>query len=386
MLLTVLSLSAFAQTTEMELQYRALAERFDGRDKLLQRDLKNYLQEYPYTTFLDEVHFMQGVLQVEKGHYKQALKILEPIDVQALTRPHQTDYSFYRGYAYLMMQEYQRASIYFGQLSKSDSRYKTRGTYYYAYCMYKLEKYDKALPALEALENNAQYAQTVPYFLTQIYYATGNYEEAERRANTLLAEHPDNANNSELHRILGEMAYLKKDYQGAVEHLTKYQKAAGENKEALQRNDLFMLGTAQYQLGDFAAAVASLKQVKQEKDSLSEATCMTMGNAYVQLGQPEQAKLSYQAAAGFKITPAVSEEAAYNYALCTYQSSSALGESVRAFNDFLTQYPDSKYEGRIYQLLSDALMKSKNYAAAIQTLDSIPNPSAKMLETKQYLR
>ena len=122
-----------AQTTEMELRYNALAERFDGRDKLLQRDLKAYLQASPYTTFADEVHFMQGVLQVEKGHYKQALKILEPIDIQALTRPHQQDYAFYRGYAYLMQQEFQRAAIYFGILSKEESRYTIRGTYYYAY-------------------------------------------------------------------------------------------------------------------------------------------------------------------------------------------------------------------------------------------------------------
>ena len=375
-----------AQTTEMETHYKALEARFDGRDKLLQRDLKDYLQAYPYTTFLDEVHFMQGVLQVEKGHYKQGLKILEPIDIKALTRPHQTDYSFYRGYAYLMMQEYQRASIYFSQLSKGNSRYTTRGTYYYAYCMYKLERYDKALPALKALENDPQYSKTVPYYLTQIYYATGDYEEAEARANTLLREHPESLNNNELHRILGEMAYMKKDYRGAADHLAKYRKAAAENKEELLRSDMFMLGTAQYQLGEYEAAVSSLKQVKQEQDSISEAACLTMGNAYVQLGQPEQAKLSYQAAAGYKITPSVAEEAAYNYTLCTYQSSSALGESVRAFNDFLNQYPDSKYEGKVYQLLSDALMQSKNYAAAIQTLDSIPNPTPKMRETKQYLR
>ena len=375
-----------AQTTEMETHYKALEARFDGRDKLLQRDLKDYLQAYPYTTFLDEVHFMQGVLQVEKGHYKQGLKILEPIDIKALTRPHQTDYSFYRGYAYLMMQEYQRASIYFSQLSKGNSRYTTRGTYYYAYCMYKLERYDKALPALKALENDPQYSKTVPYYLTQIYYATGDYEEAEARANTLLREHPESLNNNELHRILGEMAYMKKDYRGAADQLAKYRKAAAENKEELLRSDMFMLGTAQYQLGEYEAAVSSLKQVKQEQDSISEAACLTMGNAYVQLGQPEQAKLSYQAAAGYKITPSVAEEAAYNYTLCTYQSSSALGESVRAFNDFLNQFPDSKYEGKVYQLLSDALMQSKNYVAAIQTLDSIPNPTPKMRETKQYLR
>ena len=69
-LISLVTLGVSAQTTEMETRYNALAARFDGRDKLLQRDLKTYLQQYPYTTFLDEVNFMQGVIQVEKGHYK----------------------------------------------------------------------------------------------------------------------------------------------------------------------------------------------------------------------------------------------------------------------------------------------------------------------------
>jgi tetratricopeptide (TPR) repeat protein len=382
----LLPLCLSAQTTEMEQRYNALANRFDGRDKLLQRDLKAYLQAYPYTTFQDEVKFMQGVLQVEKGHYKQALKVLEPVDIHALTRPHQQDYAFYRGYAYLMQQEYQRASIYFSILAKGESRYTTRGKYYYAYCMYKMEKYDKALPALKQLESNPAYAKTVPFYIVQIEYANGNIEEVEERANQILVEQPDSPNNGELHRILGEIAYNKQDYTAAVDHLSLYAKMATEQQEELLRNDMYMLGASNYRLGHHEEAVKYLKQVKQERDTISEATCLTMGNAYVQLGQPEQAKLSFQAAANYGLTPAIKEEAAYNYTLCTYQSSSALGESVRAFNDFLTQYPDSKYENRIYQLLSDALMQSKNYAAAIATLDSIPNPSPKMRETKQYLR
>ena len=384
--LAVLSLTAAAQTTEMETRYNALAARFDGRDKLLQKDLKAYLEAFPYTTFADEVKFMQAVLMVEKGHYKQSLKQLEAINIQALSKAHQTDYSFYRGYAYLMMQEYQRASIYFAQLSKSENLYTMRATYYYAYCMYKLEKYDKALPALQQLEDEPAYSHTVPYFLTQAHYAMGNYEEAERRAGELLREYPEGENNSELHRILGEMYYLKADYTQASEHLKKYHAAVTEQKLEPIREDIYMLGAASYRTGDYESAVRYLKQLKQEKDTVSETACLTMGNAYVKLNQPEQAKLSYQAAAGYKLTPVITEEASYNYALCTYQSSSALGESVKAFNDFLHQFPDSKYEGQIYQLLSDALMRSKNYAAAINTLDSIPNPSPKMVETKQYLR
>ena len=37
-LLGLLVTPSFAQTTEMETRYNALAARFDGRDKLLQRD------------------------------------------------------------------------------------------------------------------------------------------------------------------------------------------------------------------------------------------------------------------------------------------------------------------------------------------------------------
>jgi len=375
-----------AQTPEMEARYNELAARFDGRDKLLQKDLKEYLQAFPYTTFADEVNFMQGVLQVEKGHYKQGVKFLEKVDFRALGRAHQADYSYYRGYAYLMLQEYQRAAIYFNKLSKETNRYTTRSTYYYAYCMYKLQRYDDALPALLKLEHSAEYAKTVPFYLIQIQYAQGKYDEVVVRADSLLRAQPDCPNKSELHRILGEIAYDKKDYKLAIEYLQNYELEALANGEEPVRSDLYMLGSASYKLGQYDEAVHYLKKVKLQADSLSEATCMTMGNAYVQLAQPEQAKLSYQAASNYKITPDITEEASYNYALCTYQSSSALGESVRAFNEFLRQFPDSKYEGRIYRLLSDALMQSKNYAAAIQTLDSIANPTPQMIETKQYLR
>ncbi len=385
-ILAFLSLSAYARTTAMEQDYNALAARFPKRDKQLQADLKTYLQTYPYTTFEDEVKLMQGILQVEKGHYKQALKIMEPIDVKALSRSHSDDYSFYRGYAYLMQQEYQRASIYFALLSKQDNRYRTRAAYYYAYCMYKQGHYEKALPALLQLQDVAEYKKTIPYYLTQIYFAQGEYDEVETRAKALLSEQPENLGNTELYRMLGEIYFARKDYGQAVTYLSKYQKIAKEQGEELLRNDMYMMGAAQYQMGDYQEAIAALKQVKLALDTLSEATCMTLGNAYVKTGQPEQAKLSYQAAANFRLTPAITEEASYNYTLCTYQSSSALGESAKAFNDFLRSFPGSKYEPKIYRLLTDALMQSKNYAAAIATLDSLDHPTPKMLETKQYLR
>ncbi len=386
--------AGYAQQSQMEADYNRIAQRFEARDKTLQKDLKTYLQKYPYTTYEDEIHFMSGVLQAEKSKWKQAAKELEQVEHKALTRPHQTDYQFYRGYCYLMLQEYARAAVYFAQLRKTDNPYTTKATYYYAYSQYKQQKYDKALPALLSLEEVSEYQKTVPYYIVQIYYAQQEYTEVEQRAEALLAQQPDNENNAELHRMLGEMYYLKAErgnnvpqaLQKSVEHLKAYERVSRSTDVPLLRNDIYLLGMADYRLANYQEAVAYLKQVKPENDTISESACLALANAYRSLGQSEQAKLSYQAAAAYRLTPAVREEALYNYTLCTYKSSSALGESVKAFTDFLTEFPDSKYENDIYALLSDAFLRSRNYASALSVLDSIEKPTRQMLQVKQYLR
>ena len=355
-----------------------LQERFELRDKTVSKDLKNYLILYPYTTYMDEVRFMQGVLLEERNLHKQALKELELVDFKSLSRTHQPQYQFYRGYANLMLQHFDRASTYFNILRKSSNPYQEKGAYYYAYCMYKLGDYEKALPALEPLENNSKYKQTIPYYLVQIYYAQRQDEEVLQRANKLLKEQPENPNNQELHRVLGEIYFNKGDFRQAVSHL--------KTSQTDVRNDLYLLGAALYRLKDYEQSVTYLKKVEMHRDSLSESVYLCLGNAYMQMGNIEQAKLAYYAAAQSGISTTVREEAMYNYVLTTYQSSSALGESVTAFIDFLKQYPDSKYEKSIITLLSDAFRKSKNYEAALSALDSIEQPDAKLLETKQYLR
>jgi hypothetical protein len=68
--------SLTAQVSKMEEDYNQLEERYELREKNLAKDLKQYLVLYPYTTYADEIHFMQGVLLVERAYYKQALKEL----------------------------------------------------------------------------------------------------------------------------------------------------------------------------------------------------------------------------------------------------------------------------------------------------------------------
>lgn len=371
-----------AQVSEMEKAFNVLSERFETRDKNLVADLKDYLDQYPYSTYEDEVHFMIGAVYTEKNAFKNALKELSKVDSKRLTRPHQEMNLFYRGYSHLMQQEFDKAAIYFAKQSTP------RSIYYYSYCRYRLGQYDEALSGFLKLENEKEYNKTIPYYIAQIYYYQHQNDSARVCAQRVIDEYrqdDSHTNVSEMHRILGEINYQEKEYKDAIDHLRYYVDHPIEQVE-INRNDLYFLGRSYYLTKDNLNATTYLKQIKNLKDTLSESAYFMLGNAYIQLGQVEQARLSYQGALDINLTPTLHEEAMFNYTLTTYRTSTAIGESVEAFTSFLKAYPQSKHANEIFQLMSQAFRQSKNYQAALDALDSIHNPTPEMLETKQYLR
>ncbi len=371
---------------EVENQYDAVKRAYTERDKNAQNELKQYLRDYPYTTYYSSVQTMIGVLQVEKLKYKNAVKTFDKVEWKQLERGEQPVFFFYRGMAYLKQNEFVAASSCFKALRETNSPYAVQGKFYYAYCWYLSEDYDRALPDLLSLENTPEYKDIAPYLVAQIYYAQHHQDLAEARAKQLLQQYPNNKNNGEMERILGEIAYNSGRYEESLERLGKYEQSFREQEREVLREDVFLLAMSRYQTGDFKGAIKDFKRIKLEKDALSEKVCLNMGHAYVQSGDIEKAKLSYQAAMRYKLDAKVREEAMYNYAICTYQNGTALGESINAFNDFLKEYPNTEHAESVYEMLAAVYMTSKNYAAALDAVCAIKNPNKKLQETKQYLR
>lgn len=385
-LLVLLALCLSVRANLMEQRYHEMRQVFEAREKTAQQDLKRYLQDYPYTIYHSEVQMMLGVLQTEKGRYKQALRSFDKVKWNELGRNDQPLFYFYRGYAYLQLGEMDAAIACFRPLKESENPFSLQGKYYCAYCQYRKEDYKNALPAFLELEETPQYKNTVPYYIVQIYYAQQNDAEVFARCQDLLKRDPNNVNNHELHRILGEIYYRRGDYAKTIEHLRLYRDAnTGKNKEWL-REDIYLLAMSEYQMADYAEALNTFKQVKQQKDTISQSTCLHLGHAYRKTGDIEKAKLSYQAAMNFTLSSVMREEAMYNYALTTYESGTALGESIKAFNDFLTEYPHTAHANEAYQLLATVYMSSKNYRAALDAVNAIPNQTDKVQQVRQYLR
>ena len=375
-----------AGAQDYEADFLRVQQAFEERSSTAQADLKTYLSTYPYTTYADEVRVMQGVLYVEKEKYKQADKAFDKVNPKYLSRSSEPMFYFYQGYSRVQQKQYKQAIASMSRLKNKQNPYTTQAKYYAGYCYYCTQDYPHAMAEFLAVEQTGAFRHIAPYYIVQIYYAQHRYDKVYERAEDLLKQYPDNDYNDELHRMLGELYYQDSAYVDAVRHLNDYRTLRQAKKKELVRNDMYLLGMANYKTGNYQKAIDNLRQVKQKQDSISENTCLHLGHSYLRIGDLEKAKLSYSAAMQFRINDRLREETMYNYVQITYLQGSALGESITAFQDFLREYPNTAYANKVYALMADMYLTSKNYKAALESLSAIQSPTPKLLQTMQYLR
>lgn len=367
------------QRQEAEYYLAATAYELEAADagQLLDR----YAKKHPYSPFADRVSFMQGMVMFKQKNYTRSLAYFRKTDRAKLDRHDLGELQYCEAYALLQTGNYAKASDAFKKLLGQDTRYNTSASYYYAYCEYIQGNFDEALPVFLELENAQDYRDVVPYYIIQIYYSRGAFDQIGARAEKLLAESPDNSNNAEIYRITGEIAYAQQNYSKAIESLKKYESMSPQ----VLRNDMYLLGLSFYQTGDYASAILYLSKVTAKQDEMTENAYLHIGNSYIKQGDKANARMAYEAALGSNFNPAVREEALYNYALTTYESDAAFGESITAFERLLSEFPESKHADKAYNYLSAVYMTTQNFTAAYNSIQKIKKPNTQLIATRQYL-
>ncbi|MDR2853950.1 MAG: tetratricopeptide repeat protein [Prevotellaceae bacterium] len=343
--------------------------------------LEMHTEKYPNTPFVSETNFMRGMIAYSEKRYSHALNFFKNVDENLLSTHEQSDLLLYKGYTLVEAKNYALANRTFARLKEMDTRYNTAATYYYAYTEYLLAHYDTALAEFQTIVDVPQYANIVPYYLAQIYYKQKDYAKVREFSQTLLKNNPDNLNNAEIYRILGEIAFEEKNYTAAISNLKNYERIFPKTL----RNDVYLLGLSYLYTGDYKNSVQYLSKVTTAKDTLTENAYFYLGNAYVKLDDKNNARMAYQSALATNFNPAVREEAMYNYAMTSYETTTLFGESVKAFEQLLNEYPKSKHADDAYNYLSSIYLSTNDYQAALNSINKIQRPNAQMLESKQYL-
>ncbi len=342
--------------------------------------LKDYLDVYPASRHADEVNFLIGSAHFGQGEYQKAIFWFNESNIDMLSPEQQEAYCFRLAYSLLQIGDMEKARGYFARIEQIGTKYREASTYYVAYIDYATGKYNNALVEFTRLKDLPDYKERSLYYITQIYFIQNKYEKVISEGKELLASYPDSENNSEVYRIMGNAYYHLGNEDQAINMLSKYVSST----DSPLRGDLYILGVCYYNKGNYSSAVNALGRTVRENDALSQNAYLYLGQSYLKLKDKNNARMAFEAAATSSFDKQVKEAAMYNYALLIHETAfTGFGESVTIFEDFLNYFPNSKYADKVNDYLVEVYLTTKNYQAALNSIDKIKHPSTKILEAKQ---
>lgn len=326
-----------------------------------------FINDYPESIYTTELYLDLAQYYYQKRKFKDALRFYEKVSPYQIPSEEFTEYHFKKGYAYFNTDQKTKAKESFYTIKdSSESQYGPPATYYYAHIAYDEKKYQAALENFISLKEHPTFGKVVPYYITQIYYLQGNYEEL-----TTMAPELGSGNNqkreAEMARLIGDAFYRVEKYDEALPYLQKYQEIGTPG-----RTDNYQIGYAYFRINDYEKAAQYLSYVTQPKDSLAQIAMYQLGQSYEALEQNEYAKNAYETAASMPFDAKIEEDALYRYAVLAYKMDfNPYQDAIKAFTKYLEQYPNSKRKKEVYQYLINVYTTTKNYRAALSSMNEM---------------
>ncbi len=344
--------------------------------------LIKFIYAYPESPKVKLAYFHLGRYHFRKKDYDEALNWFAKIDVYELSEDELAEYHFKTGYSHFMNEEYEKASTSFYEIKDVDTKYTSSAKYYYGHIAYLQKKYESALQSFLTLSNDEKFSPIVPYYITQIYYLQKNYSKVIEYAPALLdTALPKRA--PEISRLLGEAYYNTNKFKEAIPYLKRFHK---EKASEISRSDNYELGYAYYKSDSCQLAIDWLQKAIGKDDSLTQTAHYHVAECYLKIGDKKYARNSFRIASQLEFDPQIKEDALFSYAKISYELSiHPYNDAIVAFEEFINTYPNSAKLTNAYEFLVTVYFTTKNYEAALASLEKIKNKNIQLEEAYQKI-
>lgn len=328
-----------------------------------------FINENPENAKQNEAKFHMGRFNYNNKKYAKAASWFEQVKPNGLTEDQRHEYYFQSGYSYFQETDYEKARVAFAEIKDIDTKYTSPALYYYSHILYIQKNYESALAGFLRLKDDETFAPIVPYYISQIYFLQKKYDKVIEYAPALL-DSVTEKRMAEMARIIGESYYKLNKYGEAIPYLEKYM----EKAPAPTQDDRYELAYSYYKTADYQNAVKHFERISSADNSVAQNALYHLADCYIRLKDKNKARLAFSSASKMNYNEDIRESALFNYAIVTYELSySPFNEAVRAFEDYIKAFPDSKRSDEAYNYLALAYSSTKNYKAALESIEKIRN-------------
>lgn len=349
-------------------------------------NLETFIKNHPQSVWVKKIYLELATYNYKRKRYSKSLEWFEYINPRELSSDQMTEFYFKRGHCYFLDENYENAKQDFVQMLGEDSEYQTAATYYYSHIAYVEGNTETALEGFERLKSDPNFSPVVPYYVSQILYHQERYDELLEYSVPLIdsAETKETKRLPEISRLVGDAYYRTSDFENSLTYLEYF--LQNSNKSDLKSEDYYQLGYSYYVSNQFENALELFSECAEDDSEIGQSAAYFMGDCYLQLDQKPYARAAFKTASESDFNLKMKEDALFNYAKLAFELSyNPFHEAITAFEKYLMDYPDSERGDEAYEFLLNVYMKSKNYEAAIQSLDRIENKDSRAQEAYQVV-
>jgi tetratricopeptide (TPR) repeat protein len=341
--------------------------------------VKTFIDQHPESPYANRAWFELGSYQFNNNKHAQMLRTYTNLKPQYLGKEEQIKVNYQKGYAFFQTEKYQLAEDEFQKIKDTNNLYAGPAKYYWAHIRYLNGDYDAALSEFDKLKTNQAFAGVIPFYISQIYYKQGEFAKVVEFTVPLMDE-VKNDQKPWLAKIIGNSYFHLKEFGKAIPYFEAY---FAETKSQ-QRDESYMLGYCYYTTGQFGKAIEPLENASRGKDALAQNAYYNLADCYIKTDNKDKARVAFEAASEMDFSPEIKEDALFNFAKITYELSySPFNETIKAFDKYISLYPNSERNDAAYDYLVKVYMATSNYRDAIESIEKIKVKSPAVLKALQ---
>ena len=372
-------------TDEMKAEWLALegASLFERNNPECVDVLKRLVTEFPTYQKSTQALLTLGDWHWLHSDWHEAIEEYAKVDIKNLSSEQSHLYSYRKALAYLKCGLPENAAPLLESIA-SDPEYAQAAKYYTAYIHYLQKDYDTAYGMMQEVAQQKYVADGIEplYYMAQIEYTRGQYQDVIDHTKNLLGKDKAEELVPEINRIAGLSYFKTGDNASARPLLEKFFATTDfPNDDAT-----YALGAIQYSDGDLEEAEKNLRTLTDRNNDLAQGAYLYLGQIAEQKGDINAAAMAFNKAANMAYDANVAETALYNHVVALTKGGNApFSSSITMLEDFLKQYPDSRYSSEVQESLASAYFYENDYAKALASINRVTNPSEATLASKQKI-
>ncbi|WP_044171203.1 tetratricopeptide repeat protein [Flectobacillus major] len=321
-----------------------------------------FVREHPEHTVSSTLFREIGNYFFDNGDYARA------IDYLSKSSKSDEAAQYRLGIAHFTLQNYSNALSIFNRLKESSNpEFGPSAAYYAGVIQFRAKHYEEAIPDFKRAEQSSMYRSEMPSWIANAYYRQGKLTEMLAYTEPILREKNSGRKLEDVALLTAEVYFQQGNFEKASYYYGVYK---NYKSQGMLPAVAYRYGYSLYKTNQFVPATEQLRNVAAVKDTLGQYSAFVLGICYQKSNNLNYALGAFDQASKLTFNKTVKEEATFNYAKVLLDLGRG-GESVKAFETFLAQYPGSRLEDEANELISEAYLASNNYLAALAYIEGL---------------